>query len=194
MGIFQWLSVEQWNDTECRVPVGAHVTAFGELAGSARREGSFWATVVAGPTRPAGGAVDVYRVEDNEGKVHDVPRNELRQRVMVKEAHAGVTGDKTHDSYSMRFFVAKMVGALKARGVLTKEIITVLAVHSDNAAQHFKSSKSVHWLTKQIEAMGFASVLWDFGPPGHGQGKFTCGMLLRCVNCSTLTPSRCVQK
>jgi len=30
MGIFQWLSVEQWNDTECRVPVGAHVTAFGE--------------------------------------------------------------------------------------------------------------------------------------------------------------------
>lgn len=89
----------------------------------------------------------------------------------MKEAHAGVTGDKTHDSYSMRFFVTKMVRALKDKGVLTNELITVLALHSDNAAQHFKSSKSLHWLTKQIEEMGFVSVIWDFGAPGHGKGK-----------------------
>jgi len=48
----------------------------------------------------------------------------------------------------------------------------VLCVHSDNAAQHFKSSKSLHWLSKQIEGMGFKSVLWDFGPPGHGKGEW----------------------
>jgi len=64
----------------------------------------------------------------------------------------------------------------------------------DDADVSMFDDADVHWLTKQIEAMGFASVLWDFGPPGHGKGKFTCGMLLRCVYCSTLTPFRCVQK
>ena len=44
------------------------------------------------------------------------------------------------------------------------------SVHSDNAAQHFKSSKSLHWLSRQLFEMGFTSVLWDFGLPGHGKG------------------------
>jgi hypothetical protein len=112
----------------------------------------------------------VYRVRDAKGAVHEVPRNELRVRVMIKEAHAGVAGDKIHDSYSMRFFVAKTVKALRDKGVLARNKITVLCVHSDNAAQHFKSSKSLHWLSRQLFEMGFTSVLWDFGPPGHGKG------------------------
>ena len=81
-----------------------------------------------------------------------------------------MTGDKTHDSHSMRFFVAKMVKALRNKGVLARSKITVLCVHSDNAAQHFKSSKSLHWLSRQLFEMGFTSVLCDFGPPGHGKG------------------------
>jgi hypothetical protein len=170
MGIFQCLSVEDWDRTAGDIAVGAEVTAFGELSGLARRADSFWAKVEDGPTRPAGGAVDVYRVRDAKGAVHEVPRNELRVRVMIKEAHAGVTGDKIHDSYSMRFFVAKMVKALRDKGVLARNKITVLCVHSDNAAQHFKSSKSLHWLSRQLFEMGFTSVLWDFGPPGHGKG------------------------
>ena len=28
----------------------------------------------------------------------------------------------------------------------------------------FKSSKSLHWLSRQLFEMGFTSVLWDFGP------------------------------
>jgi hypothetical protein len=140
------------------------------VSGLARRADSFWAKVEDGPTCPAGGAVDVYRVRDAKGVVHEVPRNELRLRVMIKEAHAGVTGDKTYDSYSMRFFVAKMVKALRDKGVLARNKITVLCVHSDNAAQHFKSSKSLHWLSTQLREMGLTSVLWDFGPPGHGKG------------------------
>jgi hypothetical protein len=27
----------------------------------------------------------------------------------------------------------------------------------------------MHWLTKQIEDMGFKSVMWEFGAPGHGK-------------------------
>ena len=50
--------------------------------------------------------------------MHEISRNELRVRVAIKEAHAGVTGGKSHDSYSMRFFVAKMVKALRDKGVL----------------------------------------------------------------------------
>lgn len=81
-------------------------------------------------------------------------------------------------SYSMRHFVAAAVKHLKdqrgcdARSIWTSQLLTVLCVHSDNAAQHFKSSKSLHWLSKQIEGMGFKSVLWDFGPPGHGKVRF----------------------
>ena len=48
-------------------------------------------------------------------------------------------------------------------------MIRQLSLHSDNAAQHFKSSKSLHWLSKQLADLGFASGLWDFGPPGHGK-------------------------
>ena len=76
----------------------------------------------------------------------------------------------------MRQFVAKTVAHLKAQKVggvplFAAQLITVLCVHSDNAAQHFKSSKSLHWLSKQVRDMGFTSVLWDFGPPGHGKVK-----------------------
>ena len=50
-------------------------------------------------------------------------------------------------------------------------MMTTLCVHSDNAAQHFKSSKSLNWLPKQLCEMGFTSMLWDFGAPGHGKVK-----------------------
>jgi len=49
------------------------------------------------------------------------------------------------------------------------QMITRLFLHSDNAAQHFNSSKSLHWLSKQTFVMDFASGLWDYGPPGHGK-------------------------
>ena len=57
------------------------------------------------------------------------------------------------------------------------QLLKRLFVHSDNAAQHFKSSKSLHWLSKQLSKqlldsdIGFQSVMWDFGPPGHGKVK-----------------------
>ncbi len=77
-------------------------------------------------------------------------------------------------SYSMRHFVAATVAHLKKQTVngvplFEAQMLTTLCVNSDNAAQHFKSSKSLNWLSKQLREMGFTSVLWDFGPPGHGK-------------------------
>jgi hypothetical protein len=117
-----------------------------------------------------------YVVTDFEGKDHCLPRKVLRHRVVIKEAHVGVTEDKKHDTYSMRYFVKATVDELKTSGVFEKERFTVLCVHSDNASQHFKSSNSINWLSKQllskveVNSMGFTSILWDFGPPGHGKG------------------------
>ncbi len=69
----------------------------------------------------------------------------------------------------MRLFVAATVKHLKEQGVIKEQRLTSLFVHSDNAAQHFKSSKSLHWLPKQLEGENFTSVMWDFGPTGHGK-------------------------
>ena len=69
----------------------------------------------------------------------------------------------------MRFFVATTVKHLDEQVVIKEQMLTSLFVHSDNAAQHFKSSKSLHWLSKQLESTDFTSVMWDFGPPGHGK-------------------------
>jgi hypothetical protein len=76
----------------------------------------------------------------------------------------------------MRNFVTATVKHLKEQTVgcvslFEAQLLELLLMHSDNAAQHFKSSKSLHWLSKQLRDMGFRSVLWDFGPPGHGKAK-----------------------
>jgi len=42
--------------------------------------------------------------------------------------------------------------------LFAEQMITALFLHSDNAAQHFKSSKSLHWLSKQMKGMGFISL------------------------------------
>ena len=74
----------------------------------------------------------------------------------------------------MRHFIAASVKHLKEQTVsgvplFEAQMFTVLCMHTDNAAQHFKSSKSLNWLSQQMREMGFTSVLWDFGAPGHGK-------------------------
>jgi hypothetical protein len=48
--------------------------------------------VDAGPERSAGSAVGSYVVENAAGASYPVAQRQLRQRVFVKQAHAGVTG------------------------------------------------------------------------------------------------------
>ena len=74
----------------------------------------------------------------------------------------------------MRHFVAESIRHLRGQTVggtplFDAQVITRLFLHSDDSAQFFKSSKSLHLLSKQMKGMGFISLMWDFGPPGHGK-------------------------
>ena len=59
-----------------------------------------------------------------------------------------------------------------------KEKFVGLHMHSDNAPSHFKSSKTMYYLTTLPERLKSWSsvpgrsfrVVWEFGPPGHGKG------------------------
>ena len=98
-------------------------------------------------------------------------RARLRHRVVYTKSFVGVTGDRKHDSYSMRYFVKKEFEALTSDGTFERERITKIATHSDNAAQHFKSVKSLSWYTTLFDDYHHIdSLLWDFGAPGHGKG------------------------
>ena len=77
----------------------------------------------------------------------------------------------------MRYFIEKATRHLKGEvegstGVLGALGLTALPIDSDIAAQHFKSSKSLHFFTKKLPGIsgrhGFTSINWDFGAPGHG--------------------------
>lgn len=53
-----------------------------------------------------------------------------------------------------------------------------LRIHSDNTPSHFKSSKTMHFLTTLVEHLKpwrgqhqhSFRVIWEFGAPGHGKG------------------------
>jgi hypothetical protein len=78
------------------------------------------------------------------------PRAQLRHRVLVTRAFVGITGDKDHDSYAMQHFCNRMMQTLHKESVLATQHITRFHVHSDNAAAHFKSSKSLDSLTQHL--------------------------------------------
>jgi hypothetical protein len=51
--------------------------------------------------------VDTYAVEEAAGASHTAARLQLRQRVFVKQAHAGVTGDKKTTGITLFFALSK---------------------------------------------------------------------------------------
>jgi hypothetical protein len=125
-------------------------------------------------------------------------RSALRHRKLHTEAFTGVTGDRKHDSYSMRHFSHMEFRKLAERGVFRDQLITTIATHSDNAAQHFRSAKTLNWYTSLLdesvagthkddsttpapskEGAGLLyhlsegkikALVWDTGCPGHGKG------------------------
>ena len=123
----------------------------GEFSGQPKAEGAFWAKVIR-----AVGDYDDYEVEDAKGEKHTIPRSELRHRVLHREAFVGTTGDRKHDTYSMRHFseleldaLCSREGALKrgdgsTRNVFDEEDIRVISTHSDNAAQVPPSAPLLH--------------------------------------------------
>ena len=95
----------------------------------------------------------------------------------------------------MRHFVERELVALKADGTIDGELIVQIATHSDNAAQHFKSSKSLCWYSSLVTAHPWIkSLVWDFGAPGHGKGVWDglFGMLKQWSAAASLSES-CAQ-
>ena len=124
-----------------------------------------------------------HLVEDADGKVGLRARRDLRHRLEVQECHASVSNDKKHGSYAMRKYVSNAISKLQSWGILNDQALDMLCIHSDNASQHFKSSKSIKWVSDLRSLFGeeqddgalakFSSVTWNFGPPGHDASLFS---------------------
>ena len=95
----------------------------------------------------------------------------------------GVTGDKKHDSYATQYFMRKM----QQWWTTFHEPVKSLHVHSDNAGSHFKSSKTMNFLSR-LPALFMWLVTWSFGCPGHGKGPWDGfgGMLKRVMRRDTI--------
>ena len=75
-------------------------------------------------------------------------RQFLRHRKLHTKAFAHVSNDKTHDSHAAQTFINKTISYLEERYVRTgKESWFACHMHSDNAPSHFKSSKTMHYVT-----------------------------------------------
>ena len=151
-----------WFATTGPLKAGAEVTV--EIGDS------FWATVISGDGESE---ESVYAVEDESGQQHSVPRKSLRARVWYTAAFVGVTGDKRHDSYATQHFMARQLQWWQDQSNFQEEIKSV-HVHSDNAGQHFKNSKTLNFLSRLLELLTLVVVTWSFGCPGHGKGPWDC--------------------
>ena len=178
--VFSHLCRFEWDKSTGALPVGAEVTVEGEMAGKALQQGTRWARVVS--SRGSGGSIE-YEVEYSDGQREFRQRSVLRHRCLKQEAHIGVSSDGKHDSYAMQHYVDAAL--VKLKPTIDEQKIHALLVHSDNAAQHFKSSKSLYYFStlkknnkenddgvsaNRSHVPHFACVVWHFGAPGHGKG------------------------
>ena len=187
ISIVSYLLVDKWDATAGPLIPGDEVTINGEMSGASVNLDAKWARVVGKEEDAQEGGNNPdderYRVVDFAGNESVCARSTLRHRVLYQQCFVGVTGDRKHDSYSMRHFSQEEWAWLVAHDVIATQKITTVATHSDNAAQHFKSSKTLCWYTSWLAAApgaeGIKSSLWDFGPPGHGKGVWDgiAGML-----------------
>ena len=158
--ISKMLLMSAWSATTGSLNAGAQVTV--ELGG-VQGGRTVWATVISGD----GESEDsLYEVEDESGHRHTVQRKSLRARVWHTIAFVGVTGDKRHDSYATQHFLGRQLQWWKTPSNLQEEVLSV-HMHSDNARQHFKNSKTLNFLSRLLELLTLQVVTWSFGCPGH---------------------------
>ncbi len=106
MSITSFLKVDEWNDEENKLDVGAEVTISGERYVGELKENtqinldSHWAKVIG----YIGGSNDVYQVEDGGGRLHEVSRSSLRHRSRHIICCGHITDDKCHDRFAMQQF------------------------------------------------------------------------------------------
>ena len=114
-----------------------------------------------------------------EDAIEYIERRLLRHRKLHTKAFIHISDDKTHDSQAAQTFLKKILDYLDDHYAKTgKEKFSAWHFHSDNAPQHFKSTKTMYFLTSLPERLASwaahlpisFSVFWEFGAPGHGKG------------------------
>ena len=189
INIASWLDTDAWISCGSDLALGDAVTV--ELADAFVRGasepavGSYWAEIVS--TRSTTEQTDPERREygvrrfgaDSSDPPEMIERRYLRHRKKRTMAFIHVSDDKTHDSHAAQTFINKTLAWLEEHYVSTsKERFIALHMHSDNAPSHFKSSKTMYYLTTLPERLKSWSVVaqrsfrvvWEFGAPGHGKG------------------------
>lgn len=190
VNVVSWLRSDKWKSRESRLNKGDAVTvepsAESRLGATEPAPGSYWAEIVSLPVTddgPFDPESQVYGVRRHDAAA-DMPlemveRRFLRQRVLYTQAFVHVSDDKQHDSHAAQLFISKTLEHLEQNYLHTgKEAFVALRLHSDNAPSHFKSSKTMHFLTRlpeHLKAWCSAAnhsfrVVWEFGAPGHGKG------------------------
>jgi hypothetical protein len=73
------------------------------------------------------------------------------------------------------------------------EYKVVICMHSDNASQHFKTVKALHWLSHLKERFPWLrTVRWCFGCPGHGKGPWDgIGAVIKSLLRLAITYNQC---
>jgi hypothetical protein len=113
-----------------------------------------------------------------------VKRGLLRHRKLHSKAIFGITDDKKHDSYAAQWFMKASLTLLKSAYIDSGiERFFAIHVHSDNAGSHFKSSKTMFFLSTLLALCALwpaaatagavtmsVRAFWEFGAPGHGKG------------------------
>ena len=183
MSVVIWLLASEWNKECGELSEGDEVTVHGEKTGEPINKDSFWAIV----TQVINAESDKYILKDNNGNKYQVGNNErikrsdLRHRVRYKICIGHISDDKTHDSQAMQHFTSKELKWLEGHMVakFPEDIpggkIVRYHTKSDNAASHFKSTRSMNYYTTLSEDRGGVSSTayeYSFGAPSHGKEEF----------------------
>ena len=186
--VVSWLESAVWMDRTSLLVKGTAVTvepAEASQPGTTEPPpvGSYWAEVVSLPTAspddPERCMYSVRRQGAADDAIEYVERCLLRHRKLHTKAFIHISDDKTHDSHAAQTFLKKTFDYLDEHYIKTgKEKFSAWHFHSDNAPQHFKSTKTMHFLTTLPERLtSWAAhlpisfrIFWEFGAPGHGKG------------------------
>ena len=191
ISIVSWLSTKEWNKKSWdldELKRGDVVTVDGEYSNEPVSKKSFYAVVV---------GRDVANREyilERCGHATTIRRQRqyLRHRVIKTVCVSSVSDDKKHDRHQYAHFSTQEFEWLRTYLVEHfpedlpaskdgQKIIRHLFQHSDNAAQHFKSTGSMHFFaqTWSEHAAKCDAAFKDrprstyvFGCPGHGKGAW----------------------
>ena len=195
--VISWLESAAWKSRNSKLDLNCAVTI--EPADASEPDsiipakGSCYAEVMAVPSATERAATDPEQLRygvrrhgaSDDDPLEYVERRYLRHRKLHTKAFVHVSNDKTHDSYAAQTFINKTIDYLEEQYVRPgTETFFAWHMHSDNAPSHFKSSKTMNYVTKlparlKDWAMGVSGadgkpltfrVFWEFGAPGHGKG------------------------